>query len=430
MKIDYGWEGPQDFRCWGPYWSFGTHADTEITVSWQSKFHALEHWLEFGENLEKSTRIHEKIEPTTMHSFHLRDLKPNTTYYYKISRVEDQQISPQPIYSFHTGPTQGTALSFDFCIIGDFHAKTQEGTQEILQGIVKNVPNRSFLVSTGDAITHGGDETAWNDFFYQMKPYTSEFPVMHTTGNHDTDHPETYAHFIQTFHFPYHDSTKGAFYHYIYGNAVFIMLDSTNAGQAAATQGVVSDEQLEWLEAILTEYGKKNYWVFIFMHHPMYSTGDSGMMNIYELAYRDLFDEYHVDAVFYGHDHIFEVYWTGRDLDWGGTHYCLVGNSGNCLGTFIRDPARNSPYLWKGRTYIPSRDGMLGGKLGGMRNDEIIKTSYVYGIIERGFTHIHIDGDRAELKMWGLENQIYFRDQFKRTGCGKKYKTLEYIQEF
>jgi predicted phosphodiesterase len=430
MKIDYGWKGPHDFRRWGPYWAYGTHAATEIFISWQSKFYALDHWLAYGTTPECKTRIAEKITPTAMHSFFLKDLEPDTTYYYKISRIEDLQIDPQPIYTFRTGPKEGTSTPFDFCIIADYHASTQNNSQENLESIARNVPNMNFLISGGDCVTHGGDEERWNDFFHQLIPYTSKFPIMHTTGNHDTDHPETYAHFIQTFHYSYHNPELGAFYHFIYGNAVFIMLDSTNAGQTTATQGVVSDQQLEWLEATLEQYSKQNYWIFIVMHHPMYTTGDSGMMNIYDLAYRDLFDEHHVDAVFFGHDHFFEVYWTGRDTDWGGTHYCLVGCGGKELGIFNRDATRNPPYHWQGRTYIPDRDGILPGRMEGMRNDELVKSSYVYGIIETGFTHFHIEGDEAEMKMWGLQNQINFKDRFKRTNCGKKYHPPEFIQKW
>jgi 3',5'-cyclic AMP phosphodiesterase CpdA len=255
---------------------------------------------------------------------------------------------------------------------------------------------------------------------------------MNTTGNHDTDHPETYAHFVQTFHYPYPNPEIGAYYHFIYGNALFMMIDSTNAGQSAAIQGVASDQQLEWIEKTLKQYAKQNLWVFIVMHHPMYTTGDTGFLTMYELAYKDLFEEYHVDGVFYGHDHFFELMWSPKESEWGGTHYCMVGNAGGPLGYANLDGKKNPPppYLWKGRTYIYERDGMLGGRKEAMRNDAVVASSYVYGIIEYGFTHLHIEGDSAEMKMWGRQNQIYFRDTFKRTGCGKKFQTPQYMAQY
>jgi predicted phosphodiesterase len=436
MHIDYGWKGPEDFRKWGPYLSYGTHASSEVRISWQSKFYALNRWIDYGLNPDCGHKIEQKIgdqiEPMALHTIRLTNLSPNTTYYYKISRIEDLKEDPQPIYTFKTGPPEGENVKFDFCIMGDIHA--QDGNaRTALNAMMVNVPETKFLLSCGDAVTHGGDEVKWNDFFYQISPFNSKFPIMHTTGNHDTDHPETYAHFIQTFHHPYHDLHNGAYYYFIYGNCVFIMLDSTNAGQSSATQGVISDEQMDWLEGLLEELALKNYWIFVFMHHQVYSTGDSGMMEIYNLAYRDLFDEYHVDGVFYGHDHHFEVFWTGRDKDWGGTHYCLIGNGGGGLGTFNMDPKRKPTlpnYLWTRRSYIFERDGILGGNIeGGIRDDEKVRKSYVYGIMEHGFTHMQIDGDQCEFKMWGLQNRIYYKDTIKRTGQGKKYHTPEFMQE-
>ena len=67
---------------------------------------------------------------------------------------------------------------------------------------------------------------------------------------------------------------------------------------------------------------------------------------------------------------------------------------------------------------------------GGARNDELVKSSHVYGILERGFTHLTIDGDECEMKMWGLKNPLYFKDKFKRTGTGKKFHEPEFVQEF
>ena len=430
MKIDYGWNNELDFRCWGPYCSFGNHACSEIRITWQSKFFALSHWIQYGETTECTQKIEEKISPSAMHTFILKELKPNTTYYYKISRIEDLQVQPQPIYTIRTAPEEAKQNSFEFCAFADFHACLREGTQETLQSIIKNVPNSSFILSAGDCVRHGGEEDAWNDFFYQTNKFCPNLPCMHTTGNHDTDHPETYAHFIQTFHNPYENPENGAYYYFIYGNAVFIMLDSTNAGQSSATQGMVSDQQLEWLEDVLQKFALKNYWIFVLMHHPVYTTGDSGMIRLYELAYRDMFEQYHVDMVLFGHDHFFEVYHVGQDLEWGGTHYCLIGNGGGDGGIKNMDAAGNPPYLWKGRTYIPSRDGMLSGRKDSMRYDEIVQSSYVYGIIEKGFTHFRIDGDTLKMTGWGCQNQVFYRDYIKRTGCGKKAHQPDYMREF
>ncbi|MHA1997922.1 MAG: metallophosphoesterase [Promethearchaeota archaeon] len=430
MKLDHGWKGPGDFRRWGPFLSFERSTGTEMRVSWQSKFFSIDRWVEYGENADLGTKKEERVEPTTMHSILLENLKPDTTYYYKISRPEDVRAESVPVYTFTTGPTPGTPTKFNFCITGDMHAA--ESAAKLIRSMDRNVPDNRFLVNAGDLIRHGGEEESWNEFFYHFMPVSSKFALMNATGNHDTDHPETYAHFLHTFRYPYEDPQLGAYYHFIYGNALFIVLDSDNAGQTRGYQGIVGDEQMDWLCDMLERHALKDLWIFIIMHHQVYSTGEFGMMKYYDLAYRELFDEYHVDGVFYGHDHLFEVYWTGREKDWGGTHYCLVGNAGPMTGLNNRDVSLKDEinYVWKGRTYIHERDGILDGKLSGARNDEFIKRAQVYGAMEPGFTNIEINGDECEMRMWGLENQVYFRDTFHRTGHGKRYHRPAFTREF
>jgi 3',5'-cyclic AMP phosphodiesterase CpdA len=432
MKLDYTWDGPALYQRWGPYLSFDGPASTRMRVTWQSKFYSTSRWIAHGKTPACETKMEESLitSPSRMHSVLLCDLEPDTTYHYKISRPEDLALPVQPVYSFTTGPPEGTRVPLDFCVSADMHAH-DGNVQRLIGSMERNVPASRFLVSCGDPVTHGGRDEAWNDLFSQLDPWCTRVPFMNATGNHDTDHPETYARFLDVFRHPYIDRRSGAYYSFQYGNIACIVLDSTNAGQSVATQGVVSDEQLDWLEHELARLAKKDTWVFVFMHHPMYSTGDTGSLHIYELAYLDLFNEYQVDAVFYGHDHLFEVYWTGRDMPWGGTHYFLTGN-GAMANLEMRDPAHVplTTYLWKGRTYIVERDGILGGRVGGPRNDAVVNSSHVYGILEVGFTHLHVDGDACELRAWGLENQVYFKDQFGRTGHGKRYHPPEHVQAF
>nr|MDO8084221.1 metallophosphoesterase family protein [Candidatus Sigynarchaeum springense] len=434
MKLDFSWkgQGPARYQRWGPYLSFDGPASTCMRVTWQSKFYSTERWIAFGKTRDCASKKEQSIvdAPSRAHSFLLDGLEPSTTYYYRISRPEDLAAPDPPVYSFTTGPPDGTRAPFDFCVAGDMHARDMN-VRKLLNSMEKNVPASRFLVSCGDPVYHGGVDEAWNELFYQIDPWCTRVPFMNATGNHDTDHPETYARFLDTFRHPYHDRANGAYYSFQYGNVACIVLDSTNAGQAAATQGVVSDVQLDWLEHELATRARKDSWVFVFMHHPVYSTGDTGSLHIYELAYLDMFNEYQVDAVFYGHDHLFEVYWTGRDTQWGGTHYCLVGNGAEA-NLDMRDPYHvpPSPYLWKGRTYVPERDGILGGNAAGPRNDAVVRSSYEYGILEPGFAHVHVDGDACELRAWGLENQVYFKDSFGRTGHGKRYHPPDFIQAF
>jgi predicted phosphodiesterase len=453
MQLDYQWTGPDDFLCWGPYITFGNDASQEIRITWRSKFMTMEKWIEYGETEKCEKKLKEPTPPSYLHSFILKDLKPDTKYFFRISRPENHikdkvdiynagvlipefvEKDGKPIYHFRTAPkisdhSNSQEISFEFCVTSDIHC---EGTniQDSLNLLETHSPDLKFLIVTGDITSHGGQEAAWNSYFYQLHPFTvskkiKNFALLNVPGNHDSDHPETYAHFIHTFNNPYEDVRKGGYYYIIYGNAVFIMLDSCNAGQTNGTQGLVSDDQIEWLEATLEKFAKQNYWIFVCLHHEIYSTGyKNGMINLYETIYLDLFNEYHVDAVFYGHDHQFEAYWQSRETDWGGTHYYLVGNGGTGLTNLDEMHSRGDHvnYKWTQKTYHIPRDGILPGNPNGARNDRVLKETFQYGLIEEtGFFYVKITGDECEVKMIGSKDgSIFYHDRFNRTSKGKKY---------
>jgi len=436
-----------EFQNWGPYLSFGNDPATEMRISWESEHITTMQWVAYGQTEECEILIkNEWISPTHHHCIILKDLFPNTKYYYKISRDivgknnipgifhptdPVKELKDTPTYSFTTGLTAGdSSQPFDFCIMGDIHTE-HRNVKPGFKAMKKNVPENRMLLTVGDSIDNGLSEKSWRNYFHQTSEFMTDVPTMNATGNHDTSNPAKYARYIKTWDHPYHNVQKGAYYTFIFGNAVFIMLDSDNAGQMG---GVISDDQMDWLEETLEEYAKKNYWIFVCLHHQIYSTGDFGMPEVMNLAFRDLFDEYHVDGVFYGHDHHFEEFWTGREESWGGTHYFVAGSGGSNLDTHIRNKWREPTppnYVWQDRTYIFDRDGILpGDPVKGVRNDDVVKKSQVFGILEHSFVHMKIDGDVCKIQLIGWENQIYYEDTFKRTGTGKKYHAQSSLKKY
>ena len=456
MKLDYSWEGPDDFRCHGPYIQFGNDASREVRISWRSKFMTMEKWIEFGKTGACENRLQEDTSPSYLHSFTLEGLEPDTIYYFRISRPENHiknkvdtynagilipefiEKDGKPLYSFRTAPSNREECEFDFCVTSDIHC---EGTniRDSLHQMEAYPGDIRFLAVTGDITRSGGKEAAWNSYFYQLHPFTysprmRQLALMNIPGNHDSDHPETYAHFIHAFNYPYEDVRKGGYYHFTYGNAVFIMLDTINAGMTQGAQGLPCDSQMEWLEETLEKFARKDYWVFVCLHHEIFSTGyKNGMISLYEMMYCDLFEEYRVDAVFYGHDHQFEVYWKNKDADWGGTHYIMVGNGGAGLTNLEEMQSRKPPanYIWKEKTYLFPRDGILDGNENGARNDAVIEDALQYGLIEEtGFLYVSISGNECELKMIGSKNgTVFYQDVIKRTGTGKQYHVPLFVEK-
>jgi hypothetical protein len=148
MKLNYQWTGPDDFLCWGPYITFGNNAATEIRVTWRSKFMTMEKWIEYGETEQCEHHLHEQTAPSYLHTIILTDLKPDTIYYFRISRPENHikdrvdiynagilipefiEKDGKPLYFFRTAPdvtkTEGKhEICFEFCVNSDIHCETK-----------------------------------------------------------------------------------------------------------------------------------------------------------------------------------------------------------------------------------------------------------------------------------------------------------------
>jgi hypothetical protein len=198
------------------------------------------------------------------------------------------------------------------------------------------------------------------------------------------------------------------------------MADSDNGGTIGT---VFSDEQMEWLEQQLKLAFSENLWIFVCFHRQMYSIGDFSMEPILHQFLRPLFDEYHVDCVMYGHDHNYQVFWTDKASDWGGTKYFVCGASGGPERSELKILGKNNGqtiYVWPGLTYSYQRDGILPrGKESSMdismhRLDDICE-SQVYGVLTPNFVHFRINGDQCTVKCIGFQDQPYHEFSFTKT---------------
>jgi hypothetical protein len=74
-------------------------------------------------------------------------------------------------------------------------------------------------------------------------------------------------------------------------------------------------------------------WKFVFFHYPAYSCGQHGSTPWVDQYWVPLFDRYHVDAVFNGHDHDYERI----RPDAAGVRYFVAGIGGKSSAPIRRD---------------------------------------------------------------------------------------------
>ena len=163
-----------------------------------------------------------------------------------------------------------------------------------------------FVIMLGDNIYGGSSPKDYErKFEVPYKPLLDAGVKFYASlGNHDNPNERFYKLF----------NMSGAnYYSFKKGNVRFFVLDSN----------YMDSKQLAWLEKQLQDAGDKD-WKICYFHHPLYSSGKTHGSSI-ELRslIEPMFIKYGVDAVFSGHDHVYE-----RVQPQKGVYYFTEGSSG------------------------------------------------------------------------------------------------------
>lgn len=218
-------------------------------------------------------------------------------------------VRPKFVLGFET-PTTKTR----FAVVGDFGTG---GSDEfaIAAGML-DAHHRSALdlvVAVGDNIYPNGSGRYFKKHFEEpfaglLKERVKFYAVL---GNHDVEEGRN-----DQLNYPLFNMGGSNYYSISRNNGLvdFFMLDSTNLDAL----------QLGWLEKSLRE--SRAIWKFAVLHHPVYS---SGKKHGSDLKLRErlepLFTRYRVQAVFSGHDHVYE-----RTKPQQGIQYFITGAGGKC----------------------------------------------------------------------------------------------------
>lgn len=188
------------------------------------------------------------------------------------------------------------------------------GWNYTVEKMLAKYPNAAFAVS-------GGDQFQSPDSLTQMKAYLSpeklrSLPIANTIGNHDDDatlYGEIFNNPNEVFELC--ASEAGTGYYYIYGDVLFITVNSNNT--------FLFDTARVLREAVNAYPNTK--WRVVTMHHNPYSASLSDEdFSEERLWFSSLYDCYDIDLVLSGHDHFYsrtEVMYGGKIASGEGTVY-------------------------------------------------------------------------------------------------------------
>lgn len=310
-----------------------------MSIVWQTAKPTKKPTVEYGTSRAlgmsaPATRPTYAYETGVLSEVRLTNLRPRTTYYY---RVGDSEGGWSKVHSFRTGdPRPG---KFVFTAFGD-HGVTPEAAKNV-QNVLAEKP--VFHALLGDVSYANGTQPIWDEYLRQIEPMTCQIPYMLTLGNHENETVTLgtekkrvgYISYLARFALPGGEQ----WYAFDYGHARFVAFNSDD---------YTNPEQLVWLEKTLTDAQRNPVisWVIVLQHHPLYGSSkgrDNNTKLIEKMA--PLYDKYKVDLVLCGHDHHYERQFplrggrptTDKLTDYRkgeGTLYMIQGGGGKSLYDF------------------------------------------------------------------------------------------------
>jgi hypothetical protein len=252
-----------------------------------------------------------------VHKANVTNLKPGTEYLYRVGD-ENGNFSAQG--SFKTASKSDNKTSFLF--FPDSQAADKKGYAlwgNTVSSAVNNFPQTDFMVHAGDMVDTGYSENQWNMWFEAAQPYLMNTTMVAAIGNHEVMGTNGNNDFLNHFNQPGNglNNLKGTSFSYDYNNVHFVVLNSESDYA----------EQKEWLRKDLASTDKA--WKVVFFHRGPYGS-------IYDTEkvrkeWVPVFDEFNVDLVMNGHDHIYlrNVIKNNAPAQLGeGTAYVVGGTSG------------------------------------------------------------------------------------------------------
>ena len=261
---------------------------------------------------------------------------------------DDGHERPGP-YQLHVQVRLDALDGFDFVVIGDTQFSTSSCTSGVSERLA--VPRAvadlgpTFVIHAGDLMDHGYEDGAYDQFVRCYTPLLDAVPFFPTMGNHDAGsggvlrykayleeqlmvrNPAVWGQgYEQDFVLSYEDDPNEyctsfedkcfldivpsgvsfeTFYAFRHRNAYFISFEQGTRWW--------SNTPTTWLESHLSRARSDPSieHVFVYMHHPMYSTrmaeSDAGeCIGPVRAAYEDLLRRYDATLVFSGHSHVYE----------------------------------------------------------------------------------------------------------------------------
>ncbi len=232
-------------------------------------------------NLTASGNAITLAEDYIWHRVQLKDLQPNTAYYYRVKTG----TQTTPTARFRTQPLEGTATGhYRFIIAGDHQRSSDPITNQRYKRLIDMARKKAeekygspvedhinLVVNLGDQVDVGTLEQYEKLHIGQSQGLCQNIPFVTVVGNHEYGADSDLSNYFG--HFEYDDpafryknlSGAGGEHYYAFqvANVVFVMLNSNESWQ----------HQTDWARSVVTaaEADPAVDWIISDCHHPLYA---------------------------------------------------------------------------------------------------------------------------------------------------------------
>nr|XP_043614817.1 probable inactive purple acid phosphatase 27 [Erigeron canadensis] len=270
-------------------------------------------------------------DPGFIHTSFLKDLWPNTKYFYRMGHIllNGTYIWAKKTYTFVSPPFPGQESLQRVVIFGDLGKAERDGSNEYnnyqpgslntTDQLIADIDNIDAVFHIGDIVYSNGYISQWDQFTSQVEPIASVVPYMLASGNHERDCPGSGSFYDgndsggecgvpaeTTFYVPAENRAK-FWYSTDYGMFHFCIADTEHDWREGT-------EQYKFIEKCLASVDRKKQPWLIFAGHRVlgyssdkyYAAEGSFAEPMGRESLQKLWQRYKVDIAFYGHVHNYE----------------------------------------------------------------------------------------------------------------------------
>jgi predicted phosphodiesterase len=260
---------------------------TSVLVVWETD-QAVQSTVIYGDTSTMDRTI-EDTDPKMRHVLLLPDLDPASEHFYQVQSAR----VPSLMGRFMT--EMNRADPFRVAVYGDTRSNHNDHRAVMSQ---LEMEGAHIALHSGDLVGDGDIPSQYDTYFDIEAGLLLNVPQSPTLGNHE----RSGALYLDLFELPPNSPSPERYYWVHYSTVFYVALDMYGSAYDSGSQ------QFNWLETTLSDASQNSdvRHILVLLHHGPYDSGSHGSNMTVRNDLVPLFEQYGVDMVFSGHDHVYE----------------------------------------------------------------------------------------------------------------------------